>query len=222
MASYPAKTGRKLVAGSGTVASYSSGAYGSPVSMTFSQAQNFKEGATLYVPGYADAKFTIDRGNGLTWQMKQPVVGYVAPTGAFYTSDPSTSRARGGTGNTSGIIIPNARHFIYVRHLDDAGAPDAYVYFDTLFPEKGVHPYTKDRCYGSAYAEPSRICPIGDGNIAMSQWGFGTVCATCGRLGVPYDYTSPSPFGAWAALFGIFSNLGDRLAAMDSMSRVTG
>jgi hypothetical protein len=218
-----AKTARKLVQGGGTITS-SAGGYGNVINMVFSQIQDFKEGATIYTPSYWDAKFTVDRGYGTTWVTKQAQAGAVAPYGTFYTSDPSTSRARGaGAGWTSGIIIPAARHFVYVSHLDDAGNPDLYTYIDTLFPEKGLHPYTKDRCYGSLLGEQARVCPIGDGLISMV---YGTVCPTCGRLGVPGTAggsvdTTP-PFNAASAPWGFFQNLGERLAAMDSMSRVVG
>ena len=58
---------------------------------------------------------------------------------SFNASDSSTARARGGS-NT--VIIPNAAHFMYRAAVDDSSNPDWYFYFDTLFPEAGLHPYS--------------------------------------------------------------------------------
>jgi hypothetical protein len=49
----------------------------------------------------------------------------------------SSTRARG----TDGVFVPNAAHFMYRSPVDQAGQPDWYFYFDTVFPEKGLHPY---------------------------------------------------------------------------------
>jgi len=60
-------------------------------------------------------------------------------------SDTGTGRARG----SSGWLIPNTIHYAYQSMVDDAGNPDCYIYYDTLAPENGVHPYTFDKVMGS-------------------------------------------------------------------------
>jgi hypothetical protein len=40
---------------------------------------------------------------------------------------------------------------LYVSPIDHNGNPDWYTYVDTLFPEKGVHPYTRDRWTGQMW-----------------------------------------------------------------------
>ncbi|HKZ06706.1 MAG TPA: hypothetical protein VJU81_14650 [Methylomirabilota bacterium] len=128
--------------------------------MTFSQTQNFKEGATIYyLSGGYPTRWTVRGGSGTVWQMYQNYY-YNYGTATFYTSDPSTSRARGGSGNTMGRVIPGARHFLYASVLDQAGNPDWYLYLDTLFPEKGFHPYTRDRWTGlTRVAQPQSPYP---------------------------------------------------------------
>lgn len=136
---------RTLVAGSGTV-----GATAGERRLTFSQAQSFKEGATVAVGGaYC---FTIDVGSGTQWTTLQKVTVTVSGQ-PFVTSDPGTGRTRGGA--SAGPIVPRAMHFVYRAPLDASGNPDWYFYGDTLFPENGVHPYTKDQYTGiSWFANP--------------------------------------------------------------------
>jgi hypothetical protein len=129
------------VSGSGTVTT----AAGSKV-LTFSAAQSFKEGATIYISdGNGVEKLTIDTGSGTSWNVMQNAAASASGR-SFQTSDPSaTARGRG----TSGQLVPNATHYVYQSMFDDAGNPDLWVYVDTLFSENGLHPYTLDRVVGS-------------------------------------------------------------------------
>ena len=154
-----ASTVRQLVAGSGTITYNANG-------LVFSQSQSFKEGTQIYIPSAFPTRYTIKGGSGTVWQPFQPI--YVGQaSGAFYCSDPSTSRARGGSGSTMGEFVAGATHFVYVSVVDDSGNPDWYLYVDTLFPEKGVHPYTKDRWTGA-----SRV--TSDGGLYPGEQGVGT------------------------------------------------
>jgi hypothetical protein len=129
--------------GTGTVSTTS----GSKI-LTFSQNQTFKEGATV-VADYAGTPqyFTMDTGAGTTWHAMQNATA-TQSTVNFKTSDTGTGRQRG----TDGVIVPNAAHFMYRAILDGAGTGDWYFYCDTLFPEKGLHPNTKDQYTGSSAA----------------------------------------------------------------------
>ena len=134
------KTARNLMTGSGTVSTTA----GSRI-LTFSASQTLKSGATIYISdGTGVEKVTIDSGSGTTWTAVQPAAATGASR-AFSTSDTSSSRTRG----SSGYLIPNAVHYAYQAPIDDAGNPDSYVYFDTLAPENGVHPYTFDQMVSS-------------------------------------------------------------------------
>jgi|SRR5882724_4908561 len=136
-----AKTLRNLVAGSGTVDTVSGS-----TKLVFSSAQSFKCGATIQLSG--GQLFTIQEGQGTAWTAKQKATATVSGS-SFNTSDSSTtSRSRG----SSGVIVPWAVHTIYCSLVDDAGNFDFYAYVDTLFPEGGLHPYTKDQVCGSFYA----------------------------------------------------------------------
>jgi hypothetical protein len=135
---------RNLVAGNGTASLTS----GSKV-LTFSQSQSFKEGATISCAN--GQLFTIDVGSGTLWTAMQ-VAAATATGQSFDTTDPSTSRARG-----SGIIVPNGLHNLYYADRDDAGAPDWFFYVDTLFPENGVHPYTKDWYAGPPWVSSKTV-----------------------------------------------------------------
>jgi len=140
---------RNLAAGSGTVSTTS----GSKV-LTFSSAQSLKEGAAVIVdPSGSPQYFTIDSGAGTTWEAMQNASATVSGK-SFNTSDSTTTRARGGS-NT--VIIPNAAHFMYRATLDDSSNPDWYFYFDTLFPETGLHPYTKDQYTGQMWASSAAV-----------------------------------------------------------------
>jgi hypothetical protein len=131
---------RPLVTGSGTISSTSWLSPGNNV-IVFSQPQNFKEGATLATN---TGVVTVDTGSGTTWKMRQ--TGNTGnPSGSFHTSDTSSTRARGG-GAT--YLPPLAPLFAYVSMRDPNGNPDFYLYMDTLFPENGVHPYTRDQWTG--------------------------------------------------------------------------
>lgn len=139
-----ATSARNLVNGSGTV-SITSGSK----ALTFSQNQSFKEGTTINISGVQ--AFTIDVGSGTTWTAMQ-AAGSTASGQSFQTSDATTSRSRGGAGGgTAGVIVPNAIHYVYRSATDESGNPDWYFYFDTLFPENGVHPYTHDQYTGNSW-----------------------------------------------------------------------
>jgi len=134
------KTARNLIAGSGTVTTTA----GSRV-LTFSSAQTLKPGATIYVSdGTGTEKLTIDQGSGTAWTTVQPAAAGAAGR-SFSMSDTGTGRARG----SSGWLIPNTIHYAYQSMVDDAGNPDCYIYYDTLAPENGVHPYNFDKVMGS-------------------------------------------------------------------------
>jgi hypothetical protein len=135
-----AKTLRDLASGSGTVDTTS----GSN-KLVFSSAQQFKRGATIKLSG--GQLFTIQEGQGTAWTAKQQATATVSGS-SFNTSDPGTGRTRG----TSGVIVPWAVHTIYCSLVDDAGNFDYYTYVDTLLPEGGLHPYTKDPVCGAFYA----------------------------------------------------------------------
>ena len=129
---------RNLVAGSGTV----SITVGTKL-LTFSAAQSFKEGTTIVVePAGAAQCYTIDTGAGTTWTTMQlcPATLSAKP---YNVSDSGTGRNRG-----SGPIVPDAVHFVYRAVLDNSGNQDYYQYVDTPFPEKGLHPYTRDQYSG--------------------------------------------------------------------------
>lgn len=144
-----ATSARNLVDGSGTV-SITSGAK----VLTFSENQSFKEGTTINIPGVQ--AFTIDVGSGTTWTVMQNA-NSTASGQSFQRSGANTSRSRGGAGGgIAGIIVPNAIHYVYRAALDESGNPDWYFYFDTLFPENGVHPYTRDQYTGNKLAIRSR------------------------------------------------------------------
>jgi hypothetical protein len=135
-----AKTLRNLVAGSGTVDTTSGS-----TKLVFSSAQQFKRGATIQLSG--GQLFTILDGMGTAWTAKQKATATVSGS-SFNTSDTGTGRGRG----SSGVIVPWAVHTIYMSVVDDAGSFDLYTYVDTLVPEGGLHPYTKDVVVGGFYA----------------------------------------------------------------------
>lgn len=135
-----AKTLRDLVSGSGTVDTVSGS-----TKLVFSSAQQFKHGATIKLSG--GQLFTIQEGQGTAWTAKQQATATVSGS-SFTTSDPGTGRTRG----SSGMIVPWAVHTIYCSLVDDAGNFDYYTYVDTLLPEGGLHPYTKDSACGAFYA----------------------------------------------------------------------
>jgi hypothetical protein len=104
--------------------------------LTFSNSHSCKEGTTIACAN--GQLFTIDVGAATGWTAMQEAT--VTASGvSFSMSDYSSSRARG-----SGVIVPNARHHLYYADRDSGGNPDWYFYVDTLFPENGIHPYTKD------------------------------------------------------------------------------
>jgi hypothetical protein len=115
--------------------------------LNFSSAQAFKKGTTIIVDhaGGAPQYLTIDNGAGTKWMAFQAAPATLS-TKAFKCTQTSNSRARG----SDGIFVPSAPHFMYRSPIDHAGAPDWYFYFDTVFPEKGLHPYTKDQYTGSS------------------------------------------------------------------------
>jgi hypothetical protein len=134
------KTARNLISGSGTINTTTNSRV-----LTFSQAQTFKPGATIYISdGTSTEKLAIDQGSGTSWTTVQPV-GTGGNGRSFSMSDTGTGRGRG----SSGWLIPNTVHYTYQSMVDDAGGMDCYIYVDTLAPENGVHPYTFDRLMGS-------------------------------------------------------------------------
>lgn len=130
---------RNVAAGSGTVSTTANSKL-----LTFSSVQSFKEGATVVVdPSGTPQYFTIDTGAGTSWQAMQNAAN-TASGKSFNTTDPGTTRNRG-----TGPIIPDAAHFVYRAVLDNSGNQDYYLYLDTVFPEKGLHPHTRDQYAGT-------------------------------------------------------------------------
>lgn len=130
---------RNLVVGSGTFSAAANGTH----QLTFSQAQDFKVGTTIGVSGAPNYACTIKYGSGTRW-VTSALWGF-GTGAAFYRADTSNARARGGT-NT---WLPNdSPVFTYISRADNNGNPDFYLYQDSLFPENGVHPYTKDQWTG--------------------------------------------------------------------------
>lgn len=139
---------RNLSVGSGTV-SVTSGSR----QLTFSAAQQFKQGETVIVD-YAGTPqyFTIDVGSGTSWIAIQNATA-TASAKAYKRTTAGTSRARG----TDGVVIPDAMHYVYRAIVDDAGTGDAYHYVDTITPEKGLHPYTRDQYTGMSFASSTKV-----------------------------------------------------------------
>jgi hypothetical protein len=134
---------RALETGSGTVSTTS----GSK-SIVFVNDQGFKEGASVVVdPDASPQYFTIDSGSGKNWTAMQNATATVSGK-AFKRSKDGSANADRARGGSYSYIIPNAAHFVYRSVLDSSGNPDLYLYFDTLFPENGVHPYLKDQYAG--------------------------------------------------------------------------
>ena len=145
-----ATSGRNLVSGSGNVTTVSSSNV-----LTFANAQDFKAGATVKV---GSQLLTIDSGAEKIWNAVQPASSSTTTT--FTRSDTTTARTKG-----SGEIVPNAQHYLYRSPVDASGAADWYFYFDTLAPENGVHPYTKDQYAGASWvgakAQPILVPNLG-------------------------------------------------------------
>jgi hypothetical protein len=141
-----AKTMRNLASGSGTVSTTT----GSKA-LTFSANQEFKKGATVVI---GSQLFTIQEGNGTIWQAVQAATATVSGQ-SFTTTDTSTSKARG----FSGVLVPDASVNFYFSHQDDSGNADYFLYGDTVFPEKGVHPYTYESYVGSVLVARSTDSP---------------------------------------------------------------
>jgi hypothetical protein len=120
----------------------------------------FKPGATIYHDGlYFTA--TIQGGASHLWTMDQVAENTWNGYQDFYVSDKTAARGRGNTNTPGasfmtigGLLIPDAVHYIYQSPLDDAGSPDYYVYVDTIQPERGIHPYTRDVAIGSFKTPP--------------------------------------------------------------------
>lgn len=114
--------------------------------LVFSSNQAFKEGTTIVLDHAGTPQyFTIDVGAGLNWTAMQNAVTTQSGK-AFKCTQTSNSRSRG----TDGVVVPGAAHFLYRSPVDASGNPDWYFYLDTVFPEKGLHPYTKDQYVGNA------------------------------------------------------------------------
>jgi microcystin-dependent protein len=117
--------------------------------LTFSQSQSFKEGSTISCGN--GQLFTVDVGSGTSWTVMQAAT-LTASGQSFNTTDPSTSRARG-----SGVLVPTAVHNLYYADRDASGNPDWFFYVDTIFPENGVHPYTKDWYAGPPWVSSKTV-----------------------------------------------------------------
>ena len=129
------KSGRALVTGSGTVSVTNRVA-------TFSADQSLKRGAIIR-GNTNQFWFTVIGGSGKKWRVEQ--IGTMTSQ-AFTTNDPSTTRAKHSP--QWGGLPAGAKLFLYFAPYDQNGDPDFYTYFDSLYPEKGVHPYTRDQWTG--------------------------------------------------------------------------
>jgi hypothetical protein len=137
----------------------SSGTYqgtGNPVPM------DIKPGATFYHDSYL-ALVTIQGGSGNSFVTDQILDGGAGGIGGYYLSRTDTDRGRNSSGVVdtddviAGLLVPDAVHYIYASHVDDGGNPDYYVYIDTIQPERGVHPYTRDVAIGSFKTIPRTV-----------------------------------------------------------------
>lgn len=148
---------RNLMSGSGTVSTTTSSKL-----LVFSAAQSFKEGASVVVdPSGTPQYFTIDSGAEKNWTAIQDSPSGVSGK-SFKTSKNAGqtmpgARARGGSDSW---IVPSAVHFVYRSTIDDAGNPDFFTYMDTLFPETGMHPYTKDPYAGVTVVSGAAVASI--------------------------------------------------------------
>lgn len=133
-----AKTARNHQIGSGTVST----TVDSEV-LIFSTSQGFLSGAAVVTQD--GQQFTIRDGSGTAWVANQRASATVSAK-TFNTSMTTSSRARG-----SAPLIVDALHYLYESVVDDAGAADVYLYFDTLAPNiNGTHPYTGDGYTGKS------------------------------------------------------------------------
>jgi hypothetical protein len=162
---------RTLVAGSGTITAYYIG--GKPWRLVFSQAQHFYKGECVAAPIWHDGSayvwgpVTVDFGYGTEWQTTQKGNANSTSSGTWRRTDPSSSRARGGAWAGMKGVVPGAWHFLYVSPFDASGNRDWYTYVDTIYPQNGKHPYTKDpysgRCWladeVNVYADPAKLTP---------------------------------------------------------------
>jgi len=131
-----------------------------------------REGATLYQPNN-NWRYTVEAVSGNNVVLKQPAVAtsywdsgpwYTSITDGGYPSSwvypslsnqlpPANRRDRGGDhldqyAGVAGVLVPDAAHYIYLSPVDEVGDPDYYVYFCTIVPVKGVHPFTGDVAVG--------------------------------------------------------------------------
>ena len=123
---------------------------------------DLKPGATVYHDGLG-LLATIQGGAGSQYVMDQPAPSTASPYQNWYSSDHTTTKGRNSSGVQgsdvviAGMLVPDSVNYIYLSPLDDAGNPDYYVYVDTLQPERGVHPYTRDISIGSFKTVPRTL-----------------------------------------------------------------
>src|SRR5438309_2383231 len=177
-----AKTARDLGHGTGAALNVATNrviTFVQPSDLVTPSPQDLKPGCQIVLRPWQDPipdyVYTVAGGSGAAYLLDQvPAVG-----GNYYSDEQSTwgvpvyhmslktsSRTRGATNSGGvyavgpqaapyrGFIVPDATHFIYWAPLDDAGNPDYYVYVDTLEPERGIHPYTRDKAIGSFKTAP--------------------------------------------------------------------
>lgn len=123
---------------------------------------DLKPGTTFYHDGYR-ALVTIQGGSGNTYLCDQTFAYTSNGVDQWYVSQTTADKGRDGGGTPatndiiSGLLVPDAVHYIYASVVDDAGNPDYYVYVDTVQPERGVHPYTRDLSIGSFKTVPRTV-----------------------------------------------------------------
>lgn len=129
---------------------------GNPVPM------DIKPGATFYSDSY-QVLVTIQGGSGNSFLTDQIMNNGLSGIGGYYLSRTDADKGRDSAGVVdtdeviAGVLVPDSVNYIYASILDDAGNPDYYVYVDTLQPERGVHPYTRDLSIGSFKTVPRVI-----------------------------------------------------------------
>src|SRR5881409_830138 len=126
------------------------------------QNVDMKPGSTFYHDGMG-LLATVQGGAGSSYLLDQPAPSTGGSYQNWYSTDKTTTKGRNSSGVhgsdvvIAGMLVPDSVNYIYVSPLDDAGNPDYYVYVDTLQPERGVHPYTRDILIGSFKTVPRTL-----------------------------------------------------------------
>ncbi|PYN86746.1 MAG: hypothetical protein DMD87_17210 [Candidatus Rokuibacteriota bacterium] len=126
------------------------------------QNVDMKPGSTFYHDGMG-LLATVQGGAGSSYLLDQPAPSTGGSYQNWYSTDKTTAKGRNSSGVQgsdiviAGMLVPDAVHYIYLSLVDDAGNPDYYAYVDTIQPERGVHPYTRDLSIGSFKTVPRTL-----------------------------------------------------------------